>query len=180
MNLSPADLAKILAQPGYAIAPGSLWEPSTTQQGAGDAQNGPEAQRRRKPYDFASILNCRLPGPSEVFPWSSERIFCRAIADERDRRAVLVPEYRLLHHIPNENSHREPGVLGGVYDWHLPAARGGYYGFWCETKIGKNTPSDSQVDFARMVTAEGHYCVVVWDSVDLFFDECEKYLRGEP
>lgn len=180
MNLSPADLAKILAQPGYAIAPGSLWEPSTTQQGAGDAQNGPEAQRRRKPQDFASILNCRFPEPLQAFPWSSERTFCRAIADERDRRVVLVPEYRLLHHIPNENSHHEPGVWGGIYDWCFPVARGGYHGAYLETKTGQYIPSDAQVEFARLIEAEGWYTVVVWDSVDAFFDECEKYLRGEP
>lgn len=176
MTYTPDDLVKILAQPGYSIAPGSLWTPP---EGSTAAQEGPHGAKRRKPQDFAAILNCRFPGPSEAFPWSSERIYCRAIADERDRRAVLVPEYRLLHHIPNENSHREPGVLGGVFDWHWPIARCGYHGAYLETKIGGNVPSGAQVDFARLVEAEGHYCVVVWDSVDAFFDECERYLRGD-
>ena len=111
--------------------------------------------------------------------WGSERDFARAVAAERDLRSVLTPEYRLLHHIANENSHREPGVLAGVPDWHWPIAHGGYHGLWIEIKISKNQPSPMQVAVMNLLRSEGHYCAVVWDSVDEVFELCEAYLRGE-
>lgn len=99
------------------------------------------------------------------------------MAAERDIRATLQPEYRLLYHIANENSHREPGVLAGIPDWDWPIARGGYHGFRLEIKVGNNPPSPIQVAVMNLLSAEGHYCVVVWDSLEQVFAECERYLR---
>lgn len=155
MNISTKDFTRILNQPGYEVLNGSF---SPSSSGA------------------LPVLDRQKP---TVSLWGSERDFARAVAAERDIRAVLVPEYRLLHHVSNENSHREPGVLAGIPDWDWPIARGGYHGFRLEIKVGKNQLSPMQVAVMDLLRAEGHYCAVVWDSLEQVFDLCEAYLRGE-
>lgn len=156
MNISPHELTKILNQPGYSVLDGSLL-PATETTNRIKHTGTPEKRR-------SAVL------------WASEREFARVVAKERDIRATLQPEYKLMHHIANENSHKEPGVLAGVPDWHWPIARGGYHGFWCELKIGDNQPSPMQVAVMNLLSAEGHYCVVVWNSLEQVFAECERYL----
>ena len=166
-TLSAQELSRILSQPGYAISDGSSLPAALQKQRVGEA--------------IAIGVDIHA-GTSEKRPsavlWASERDFARAVAAERDLRAVLQPEYRLLHHIPNENSHREPGVLAGIPDWDWPIARGGYHGFRLEIKVGKNQPSPMQVAVMNLLSSEGHYCAVVWDSLEQVFDLCEAYLQG--
>lgn len=161
------ELSRILSQPGYAISGGSSLPTTATQRHAVAIEPANTVKHTGTPEKRRSAVL-----------WASEREFARAVATERDIRATLHVEYRLLHHIPNENSHREPGLLVGCPDWHLPVARGGYHGFWMELKIGKNQPSPMQVAVMNMLRMEGHYCVVVWDDLATVFDECERYLGG--
>jgi len=151
MMISTYELTRILNRPGYTVLNGSL--PTGT------------------------VTTPRQKESSRL--WASERDFARAVAAERDIRAVLQPEYRLLHHVANENSHREPGVLAGIPDWDWPIARGGYHGFRLEIKIGRNQPSPMQIAIINLLRAEGHFCVVVWDSLEQVFELCEAYLQGE-
>ena len=162
------ELSHILSQPGYAITPGSSLPAPLQKRGVGEAK--------------AIGIDIHAETPEKrrsAVVWGSEREFARAVAAERDIRAVLVPEYRLMHHVSNENSHREPGVLAGIPDWDWPIARGGYHGFRLEIKVGKNQLSPMQVAVMTLLRAEGHYCAVVWDSLEQVSDLCEAYLRGE-
>ena len=160
------ELSRILSQPGYAISGGSSLPTTATQTGA-----TPVIQSDRIKHTIAPEKR------NSAVLWGSEREFARAVAVERDIRATLQPEYRLMHHISNENSHREPGVLAGIPDWHWPIARGGFHGFWLELKIGRNQPSPMQVAVMNLLRMEGHYCVIVWDDLATVFEECERYLR---
>ena len=166
-TFSTQELSRILSQPGYSLGGGSSLPTTATQRPATPTEPASTAKHTGTPEKRRSAAL-----------WASEREFARAVAAERDIRATLQAEYRLLHHIPNENSHREPGLLVGCPDWHLPVARG-YIGLWIEIKVGKNQPSPMQVAVMNLLRAEGHYCAVVWDSLEQVFDLCDAYLRGE-
>lgn len=167
-TLSVQELSRILSQPGYAISDGSSL-PATLQKSGVDGATADAVSNHAKTSEKrrSAVL------------WASERDFARAVAAERDIRATLQPEYRLLHHVSNENSHREPGVLAGVPDWDWPIARSGYHGFRLEIKVGKNQPSPMQVAVMNLLRAEGQFCAVIWDSLEQVFDLCDAYLRGE-
>lgn len=54
------------------------------------------------------------------------------------------------------------GMLPGVSDLFLPAARGGYHGLYVEMKYGKNTVTPEQRDFLDAMTAFGYQAVAAW------------------
>lgn len=166
-TLSAQELSRILSQPDYAISDGSSLPTTATQRPAAPTEPANTVKHTIAPEKRRSAVL-----------WASEREFARAVAAERDIRATLQAEYKLLHHVANENSHREPGILAGIPDWHWPIASG-YIGLWIELKIGKNQPSPMQVAVMNLLRSEGHYCAVVWDSLEQVFDLCEAYLRGE-
>lgn len=112
--------------------------------------------------------------------WPSERHFQAAVIAECDRRAVLEPEYGLVCHIPNENSHKQPGVRAGIPDLFMACARGGYHGLYCELKIGGNKPSRAQLDMIHRLRMQGYRCEIIWDDLDAVMSVIEGYLRGEP
>lgn len=172
MSLTPADLAKILAQPGYGVAEGSLWTPPATQQGAGGAPEPPHGA-------LGAETRLRASTPS---PWPSERHFQAAVIAECDRRAVLEPEYGLVCHIPNENSHKQPGVRAGLPDLVcLARGRNSDGGLlFLELKISGGKVRQSQLDMHYRLRMEGHTVAVIWDSVDEVMSAIEGYLRGEP
>ena len=57
------------------------------------------------------------------------------------------------------------GVLAGVADFCLPAARRGYHGLYLEMKSEEGVATEEQKEFLRGVSAEG-YCAVIAQGVD--------------
>lgn len=158
MKFSDQELTAILARPGYAIADGS-----------GLART---LAIGRNPVQGHSAT----PKPKQPVLWRSERDYMAAVFAECAVRATQRPEYAMLFHIPNENSHRQPGVRGGVPDLMLAVQRGGFGGLFVELKIGSNKPSGKQRDVIAQLRDQGYCCHVIWDSVDEVVEAIEKYL----
>ena len=116
------------------------------------------------------------PAGHKPVGWASEEEFAKAVDNKRRELSVLMPELELMHHVPNENSHRKAGVVAGMPDWNLPVARGKWAGMWIELKAGKGKLRASQLNRLAQLRAEGHYCVVVWDSVEQVFSYIRAYL----
>lgn len=84
------------------------------------------------------------------------------------------PALRLLHHIPNGGSRNKKeavrlkrmGVLAGVSDLHLPAARAGYHGLYIEMKYENGRLSESQKSFLQGAASEDYYCIVCYTAED--------------
>ena len=84
------------------------------------------------------------------------------------------PELFLLHHIPNGGARnpgegaklKQMGVLAGVADLHLPAARGMYHGLYIEMKYDDGRLRKSQKDFLKAAAAEDVFCCVCYTAED--------------
>ena len=95
------------------------------------------------------------------------------------------PELSLLHHIPNGGSRskkegarfKRMGVLAGVADLHLPAARAGYHSLYIEMKYGDGRLQDSQKSFLQLAAFLGNYCVVCYTAQDAI-DVIDSYVRN--
>lgn len=80
------------------------------------------------------------------------------------------PALRLYHHIPNGGLRDKrtaarligQGVLIGVPDVFIPAARGDYHGIYIELKTGANKPTPKQNEFMSGAMAGGYYCAVCY------------------
>lgn len=80
------------------------------------------------------------------------------------------PALTLYHHIPNGGLRDKrtaarligQGVLIGVPDVFIPAARGGYHGIYVELKVGHNCPTPVQNEFMAAAIREGCYCAVCY------------------
>lgn len=80
------------------------------------------------------------------------------------------PELKLLYHIPNggkrnasEAAHlKRQGVKAGVPDLFLPAARMGYHGLYVELKVGRNKPTELQLQWQRDLTEQGYLSVICY------------------
>ena len=94
------------------------------------------------------------------------------------------PELELLHAVPNGGLRNKKvakdlkaeGVKAGVPDLDLPVARGGYHGLRIEMKYGKNKPTDSQEEWMRALTKQGHKCLVCY-SAESAWREIITYLE---
>jgi VRR-NUC domain-containing protein len=83
------------------------------------------------------------------------------------------PVLKLLYAVPNGGDRnlrvarklKAEGVLAGVADLCLPAARRGYHGLYIEMKSEKGSATKEQKNFLRGVSAEG-YCAVIAHGVD--------------
>jgi hypothetical protein len=104
------------------------------------------------------------------------------------------PALKNLHSIPNgaylgRSGHghfslqalalKDEGLLPGVCDLFLPAARHGFHGLYIEMKWGKNKPSPEQIAFIEGVQAEGYRAGVFW-TFESARDELAWYLGIPP
>lgn len=114
--------------------------------------------------------------------WRTEKEFQAAVFKAAAWEALRQPAFGLLFHIPNENSHRTPGVKGGVPDLFLAVPRlvDGRVcgGLWIELKIGSNKPSGKQLDVISELRTAGYQCNVVWDSVNEVIEIIHAYLAN--
>lgn len=131
-------------------------------------------------------LNSHLTTKAQITPkrtavrlWRTEREFQAAVFKAAQWEAVTTPQYNLLFHIPNENSHRTPGVKGGVPDLFLAVPKGRYAGLFIELKIGDGKPSQKQLDTIAELRAAGYACHVIWDSVDEVISCIAAYLNSQ-
>ena len=103
-----------------------------------------------------------------------------------DWNAIMYPELRWLHHIPNGGSRnkaeaanlKRQGVKAGVPDLFLPVARGGYHGLYIELKYGKNKTSKNQDKWLSALSKQGYCSMVCYGWVEAKKAICE-YLKGE-
>jgi hypothetical protein len=85
----------------------------------------------------------------------------------------IYPVLKLLYAIPNGGKRnlrvarklKAEGVLVGVADLCLPAARRGYHGLYLEMKSEEGVATEEQKEFLRGVSGEG-YCAVIAQGVD--------------
>lgn len=92
-------------------------------------------------------------------------------ADEQ-RAVIEYCEYKHIpiFHIPNEGKRsymtarklREQGLKRGVPDLFLPEPHGSYHGLFIEMKFGKNTLTEAQKRWCRILSANGYAVLVCW------------------
>lgn len=77
-----------------------------------------------------------------------------------DWNAIMHPELKWLHHIPNGGSRnkaeavkfKQMGVRSGISDLFLPCARGMYHGLYIEMKYGDGRLQQTQKEFLSDMT----------------------------
>jgi hypothetical protein len=95
----------------------------------------------------------------------------------------IYPVLKLLYAVPNGGDRnlrvarklKAEGVLVGVADLCLPAARRGYHGLYVEMKSEEGVATKEQKEFLRGVSGEG-YCAVIARGVDEAKDTLEWYI----
>jgi hypothetical protein len=95
----------------------------------------------------------------------------------------IYPVLKLLYAVPNGGDRnlsvarklKAEGVLAGVADLCLPAARRGYHGLYIEMKSEEGVATKEQKEFLRGVSGEG-YCSVIAQGVDEGKATLEWYL----
>lgn len=103
---------------------------------------------------------------------SKEALIQVAIIQWAQLHKHIAPELQWLHHIPNGGSRhareavnlKKQGVVPGILDLFLPAARHGYHGFYLEIKHGKNDLTSSQRDYSEYLTEQNYLARVYWDA----------------
>ena len=53
-------------------------------------------------------------------------------------------------------------VKKNVSDFFLAFPQNGFAGLWIELKVGKNKPTQGQIDFSDRKTRRGYQCAIVW------------------
>ena len=95
----------------------------------------------------------------------------------------IFPVLKLLYAVPNGGDRnlrvarklKAEGVLAGVADLCLPAARRGYHGLYLEMKAEDGVATKEQKEFLRGVSEEG-YCAVIAQGVDEAKSTLEWYI----
>ena len=153
----PKDLARILAQDGYAVAKGS---------------GSPTIRSMTE-------MICEATGKSV---WASEWAFQKAVFDHAEALAHDHPEIELMYAVPNgqyrKGQRLEAGVKAGVPDIALPVARHGYHSLYIELKILGNTRTPNQVQWAQMLTRENNFVTCITESLDDVLELLKWYLKG--
>jgi len=68
------------------------------------------------------------------------------------------------------------GLLPGVADLFLPAARGRFHGLFIEMKHGDNTLTDEQQAFLEAMLGQGYLAMACWGAGQAI-EEIERYLQ---
>lgn len=84
------------------------------------------------------------------------------------------PELKWLFHCPNGGSRnvveatklKRMGVKSGVSDLYLPYSKGSYIGLFIEMKYGNNKLQDSQKEFLKDMSENGHYVITCYKAED--------------
>ena len=84
------------------------------------------------------------------------------------------PELELLFHVPNGGkrekreaaSLKKEGVKAGVPDLILPVARGGHFGLYIELKVGRNKPSNLQIEWIENLKKQGYFVKVCYGWIE--------------
>lgn len=96
---------------------------------------------------------------------------------EFSKLALVWPEFRLIHPVPNgqyrAGQRPEAGLAFGKgypdLAWDLPRWRevdgGIYHGLRCELKVGLNRPSDEQKWWAEQLAQLGYFVITIWDDL---------------
>ena len=70
---------------------------------------------------------------------------------------------------------KHEGVKAGVPDLVLPTGRGGYFGLYIELKVGKNKPTEKQLEWIDQLKEQNYYVKVCYGWREAA-DVIEKYL----
>ena len=73
---------------------------------------------------------------------------------------------------------KSEGVLSGIPDLCIPAARKGYHGLYIEMKSGRNTTTENQNEVMDKLRKEGYLCEVCWSFVE-FVGVVTNYFNKE-
>ena len=95
----------------------------------------------------------------------------------------IYPVLKLLYAVPNGGKRnlrvarklKAEGILVGVADLCLPAARRDYHGLYIEMKSEEGVATKEQKEFLRSVSGEG-YCAVIAQGVDEAKSTLEWYI----
>lgn len=111
---------------------------------------------------------------------------------EHDLQTACVNWFRyqypklLIYSIPNGGQRnaivaaklKAEGVLAGVPDLHVPVAVGKYHGMYVEMKVGRNKPTENQLNVMAKLQEQGYYCAVC-NSFDNFMATVNGYLNNQ-
>lgn len=95
------------------------------------------------------------------------------------------PKY-MIYAIPNGGERNKvvaarltaEGVLKGVPDLHIPAAKQGFHGLYIEMKAGTNKPKPHQITVMEKLSNEGYKCAVCW-TFDQFKAVVDNYFNSD-
>lgn len=117
-----------------------------------------------------------------------------SIIAECNLRANMDPRFGLVFAIPN-GGHRHKatagklkaeGVKAGIPDLFLPVPRPAYnghrayHGMFIELKVGRNSPTDSQELWLRLLAEQGYYTCWIYDDPQSAIDMLKWYLEPTP
>ena len=100
-----------------------------------------------------------------------------------DWNAIMHPELKWLHHIPNGGSRnkaeavkfKQMGVRSGRSDLFLPCARGMYHGLYIEMKYGDGRLQQTQKEFLSDMTDAGYYVATCY-TAEQAINVIKKYI----
>ena len=76
---------------------------------------------------------------------------------------------------------KKEGMKPGVPDMFLPVSRGGFHGLFIELKVGKNQPSEAQLEMIDSLRDQGYLVRVVWGKDAAIRLICEYLgIKGDP
>jgi hypothetical protein len=106
--------------------------------------------------------------------WRDEPAMCRSFDEHVLSRARTNHLYALIYHVPNEDSHRIPGVRGGVPDYHLPVAKlyldegvpRYYHSLYLEFKTADGDLKPKQIWWITKLREQNNFVEVIWENLD--------------
>lgn len=167
MKLTAKELTRILNQPGYAVADGSLIDSLA-------AHNGPGHDLQPVGLSYSQTVATAPQRPSCAV-WRNEREFQRAVVDAYAAWAAINREPAILCHVANENAHKQSGIIAGMPDLVLISTKGVAF---IELKAGSGKLSAAQRETHYRLQRLGYRVVTVWDSVEEVLSEIERFLGG--